>query len=89
MLRASLLGGGVFSRLLSYRCFTYLGALSFAFYMFHLIVIHWNRDINNGTCAENGTIGGAILCVAVTLLLSHVYSFYLEPRIVQYLNKNE
>lgn len=82
-------GGGIFSRMLSYRYLTYLGSLSFAFYMFHLIVIHWNRDISIGTCVENGTMGGALLCVLVTLLLSHVYSFYLEPRIVQYLNKYE
>jgi peptidoglycan/LPS O-acetylase OafA/YrhL len=82
-------GGGIFSKMLSCRYLTYLGSLSFAFYMFHLIVIHWNRDISNGTCVENATIGGALLCVLVTLLLSHVYSFYLEPRIVQYLNKYE
>lgn len=85
----NLVGGGIFSEMLSCRFLTYLGSLSFAFYMFHLIVIHWNRDISNGTCVENGTIGGALLCVSVTLFLSHVYSFYLEPRIVQYLNKYE
>ena len=82
-------GGGIFSRGLSCRYLTYLGSLSFSFYMFHLIVIHWNRDISNGTFVENGTIGGAILCVAVTLLLSHAYSSYLEPQFIQYLNKNE
>ena len=82
-------GGGMLSRLLSCRYLTYLGSLSFAFYMFHLIVIHWNRDISNGTYFENGTILGSILCVAVTLILSHAYSFYLEPKIVRYLNKNE
>lgn len=81
--------GGILTNALSHRIFVYLGSLSFPFYMFHLTVIHWNRDLSVGTLFENGSFWGAILCIIVTIILSHIYTIYIEPSIVKLLSKSK
>lgn len=82
-------GGGILSKALSTSIFVYLGSLSFPFYMFHLTVIHWNRDLCADTCFEDGSFAGGLVCILITLLLSHLYSMCVEPFIDKMLSKSK
>lgn len=85
----SLSGGGI-SCILKSKFWTYLGVLSFPFYMFHDIVIHWHLKIcsiiDDHSCFDkladyyyDYSVLGAILCISTTLLLSYLYVHYVSP----------
>ena len=67
-----------------------MGVLSFPFYMFHDIVIHWHLKIcsiiDDHSCFDkladyyyDYSVLGAILCISTTLLLSYLYVHYVSP----------
>lgn len=78
-------GGGI-SRILSLRVLVYFGTLSFTFYMLHMIIRNWYNLIEGEFLGEGYHEIGAVICVIVLLLMSHVYAKYVEPYIVKKLN---
>ena len=78
--------GGLFSVLLSKPWLVYLGKLSFPFYMIHLIVINWFVLFTNLLLWPNDSIGGAVFCMMIGILLALFYISHIEPLITKRLN---
>lgn len=79
--------GGQLCRLLQIEKLVYAGKLSFPFYMMHMIVIKWFRLLGKRIQLLDETIVGAIICIALIILMSHIYVRYIEPSVVKRLNK--
>ncbi len=85
-------GGGTYCVLKSKKL-GFLGALSFPFYMFHDIVIHWHLSLttylNSQGCLfeiSNYSLIGAIACIFTTLFLAYIYVCYVDPIIETVIN---
>ena len=75
---------GFLSILLNRQSFFFLGSISFAFYMMHLIVISWYRSLFNYT--ENSVTGAAI-CILFTTFLASLYIKHIEPCVTKKLQQ--
>ncbi|MDQ0194432.1 acyltransferase family protein [Paenibacillus wynnii] len=77
---------GVISKIISHKYFVYLGQISFSFYMIHLLVLLYMRNVTTGP------VPSYIVSLIITLVLSSLaFKFYEEPmrKLIKYRKKKE
>lgn len=82
--------GGLISYYLNNKTLVYLGTLSFPIYMLHRIVIRFWHVVENHSPVDKESIIGFVICLIITIIISHIFVKYIEPSVLRKYNlKNE
>lgn len=79
LLRSQILGGGPLAWLMSTRLFVFLGGISFAFYMVHVIVLTLLKEALAGSAALSWFQAGMLSFAITTVVAIIVFRFLEEP----------
>lgn len=80
-------GGGIISSFLNKHYLIKLGEISMPLFMFHVPIIWIYKYIMKHMDWSTNSIVGFICCLGATILISYLYTVYLESNLQQYFNR--